>query len=61
MSEPIRAKLELPSRDLRRWRKVMNSKSPRDFADFGYHGTVIFYMCVPFGDGVEADLRIREG
>lgn len=58
MSEPIRAKLELPARDLRRWRKVMNSKSPRDFADFGYRGTVIFCMSAPFGDGVEADLRV---
>lgn len=58
MSEPIRAKLELPARDLRRWRKVMNSKSPRDFADFGYRGTVIFCMSAPFGDGIEADLRV---
>ena len=36
MSEPIRAKLELPARDLLRWRKMMNSTNPRDFEEFGY-------------------------
>ena len=58
MSEPIRAKLELPARDLRRWRKMMNSTNPRDFEEFGYRGTVIFCRSAPFGDGVEADLRV---
>ena len=58
MSKPIRAKLELPARDLRRWRKVMNSTNLRDFEEFGYRGTLIFCRSAPFGDGVEADLRV---